>query len=199
MKRRMSKQQHSLACHHVPPVSHGLSKQTDLSSIRGVRVSLPSLQPDAEMQRPLELPAATQTITIAVKTRNSHPLFGQGMRSLLEKGWTRAFQGVKNGAIQIKEDVVWLLKRARASLATPRVPGCAWGTEQFATPAAQLCFHLVALQSGGLWQDKFNRTLFSPSWLSQQDPAARSRRRKSQAAVSSVALAYKWWDMPICP
>lgn len=71
---------------------------------------------DAEMQRWLELPAATQTINITVKTRNLYSLLDQGMRPLLEEGWTKAFQGVKAGVMGIKEDVVWLLKRARASL-----------------------------------------------------------------------------------
>lgn len=154
------------------------------------------------MQRWLELPTATQTINIPVKTRNRHPLLGQGMRPLVEKGWTEAFQGVITGTMQIKEDVVWLLKRPRASVSTPRdfkFPGCAGGTEKFAAPAARLSFHLIALQSGGLWQDKFKGILFSPSCLSQQDPAARGRRRRSQAAVSPVAPAYKWQDVPICP
>lgn len=46
----VSKQQRSLACHHLPPVSSGLSKQPDFSSTREVRVSLSSLQPDAEAE-----------------------------------------------------------------------------------------------------------------------------------------------------
>lgn len=35
---------------------------------------------------------------------------------MLKKGWTKAFQGVKAELMGIKKDVVWLLKRSRASL-----------------------------------------------------------------------------------
>jgi len=52
----------------------------------------------------------------------------------------------------------------------------------------------VALQSQGLWQDKFNGTLFSLSCLLQQDPGQREAeggRVKQQCHL--------WWDMPICP
>lgn len=59
-----------------------------------------------QRQRWLELPAATQTIDVTVKTRNLQPLLDQGVRLLLEEAWTKAFQDVKAGVMGIKENMV---------------------------------------------------------------------------------------------
>lgn len=89
------------------------------------------------------------------------------MRRLLEESSTKAFQGVKNGAQWIKDDMVWLPKTARASFSQhPRI--LSFLGVQKGQSSLQPAFHLVVLQPGGLWQDEFNWTLFSPSCLSQQ-------------------------------
>lgn len=57
------------------------------------------------------------------------------------------------------------------SLTAPKdfkLPGSAEGAEQ-GQSSLQPAFHLVALQPGGLGQDKFNWILFSSSCLSQWD------------------------------
>lgn len=175
-KRRVNKQQRSPACHHLPLVNHGLSKQPALSSTREVRIF-----PTVSASRCRDGWSSPQSPRPATSQfRNLLPLLDQGMGPFPKEVWTEAFQGV-NG---IKEDVVWLPRTARPSLS--QHPG---NLRFQGVYEAQSGLLLLQLGYAFIWlfcnqKERFNGTLLSSLRLSQQDP----RRREAEGG-SSVTCA----------